>query len=461
MAIRADVLPRSIELTLNGTTVAVPHIRGRISIDEGRGEVDALTLEGDQWRSDVTGAWRTDSGTLTAHADVSFDADGFPDSLRVALPEAARKALDSAHLRLPGPTSLHDGKVNLVRSPDKALNGVEFSGRIAVSDAALSPAGVQITGLNGGAEISMEKRGAAPVHLDTSMLVDRVKVANVPVTSLRARLVSGSEAGEWILPLASADCFGGRVACSAMTHMGATRQYQAEVTLGGVPLSSVLRAMDRKADSKSKAEPDPRPDRGNVDASFAIAGASGDPSSKRAVGSVRISGGEVVTMPLVLSLIQVSNFQMPSSDRFDFLQSKFHLAGNRVDFDQVALLSNTVSVTGSGSMEWPSEKIDMQFNSQSNRRVPVWTDIVEVIRNEVMTTHVGGTLSEPKVGVEPLSATRRLIGSVLGFSSRIVPADPMTESDARRERDRLRASRRIPPVWRAGAPPAPPTRVPE
>jgi len=51
----------------------------------------------------------------------------------------------------------------------------------------------------------------------------------------------------------------------------------------------------------------------------------------------------------------------------------------------------------------------MEFRSQSNYRVPILTDLIEGLRNELITTFVSGTLLDPDFSTEVLPGTRQAI----------------------------------------------------
>ncbi len=177
----------------------------------------------------------------------------------------------------------------------------------------------------------------------------------------------------------------------------------------------------------------------------------GDAATRQGRGSLRIHGGDVVRMPLVLGLVQMSNFQIPSDDGLDYLQSRFHISGSKLTFEQIAMLSRSVSITGAGTITWPAMALDLKFNSRSASRLPLWTDLMEALRNELVTATVGGTLSKPTVSAEPLHTTRRLLGSIFGGAAPEMAAEEGTEESARKERQRLKSIPARAPVARRTA----------
>jgi hypothetical protein len=144
-----------------------------------------------------------------------------------------------------------------------------------------------------------------------------------------------------------------------------------------------------------------------------LEGVAGDLSSRRGGGAIRITRGDILQLPVMLPLIQVSNLQIPRKDTLGYLQSSFVVQGDTAHFEHISLLSDVVEIEGEGSIKWPDYALDMRFNSRSLSRLPVLSDILETVRNEFVTTTVSGTLTDPVVHEEPFTGTRRAIDRLL------------------------------------------------
>jgi hypothetical protein len=84
----------------------------------------------------------------------------------------------------------------------------------------------------------------------------------------------------------------------------------------------------------------------------------------------------------------------------------------------------------------PNMDLDMRFNTKANRRIPLWSNFFEAVRDEIASTTVTGTIEKPVVRSEPLTGTRRMLGDI------VAPGQSTWRQDqaetARRERERLR-----------------------
>jgi hypothetical protein len=91
-------------------------------------------------------------------------------------------------------------------------------------------------------------------------------------------------------------------------------------------------------------------------------------------------------------------------------------------------------------MQFPGLDLDMTFNSRGTTRLPLLSDIFEVLRNEIATTRITGTIDEPDVQSQPLVGTRRAIDMM--FNPDAEHMGPITQESymaVRRERERFKA----------------------
>jgi hypothetical protein len=107
---------------------------------------------------------------------------------------------------------------------------------------------------------------------------------------------------------------------------------------------------------------------------------------------------------------------------------------------------------GDGTVTLPDMTLDMRFNSRSNKRVPLLSDMYEALRDEFLTTRVRGTVAEPDIRSETLTTTRSILGSLFD-PGRGLTGSIRSDASARREQSRVSGSQR-------GERPLPPTTMP-
>jgi hypothetical protein len=275
------------------------------------------------------------------------------------------------------------------------------------------------------------------------VVADQLLAAGLSVRNAQASLTTGNAAGTVEVPSFSGECYGGRLSGTARLNPpaieGGPRGYELRVQLGGVPVSDVLLALRAQPPSDLASDPftaDASPSlalfappptdtsRGWMDAEFSLSGIAGDLTSRSGRGSVRITGGQVLDMPLAVRLIELGNLHLPVGEALDYFQASFWLTGSRVSFDQLGLISDNLAIMGTGQMQLPEMSLDLSVTSQSRARLPIFSDLFEMLRNELVMARVTGTLDDPVIIPEALTNTRRLIGGILGVP---VAGDPTTQ----------------------------------
>lgn len=445
-SVSAVVTPRSLAFEFEGTRVEVPAFRGRIVADEAGVRLESLVATSPDWEVGVNGAWvpsdnTGDEGGGTFTAELHVRADSLNAGVRSLLPPGLREELDALQLKIAGPLRCDDAQVRYSAGTGE---GSTLTGTLYFSGASLD-VGAPLSDAEGRLTLHAE-RGEAGWMFELGLAADHLRAAGLEMSALSADLVVNRTPHEVLLERLDADCYAGRVSANASVRTpsdSGPARYDAQITFAGVCFAPVLAALEA-ARVRSEGEPPlptptelvADPSRGRLDGTLAISGTTGSPEGRSGVGSLRIGGGDVVQMPLVLTLVQLSNFQVALNDRLDFLQAIFHVREGLVVFDQIDLLSSSVAIAGRGTMAWPSQELDLRFNSRSGRRVPVVSDLLETVRDEIATTHIRGTLGAPQVAPEPFTGTRDLIGSMIGEPG--APARAVGLPDAAAERRRFR-----------------------
>ena len=109
-----------------------------------------------------------------------------------------------------------------------------------------------------------------------------------------------------------------------------------------------------------------------------------------------------------------------------------------VSFEELSIFSSSVEFLGFGTLKWPDMNLDMVFTSRATNRMPIVGHIVEGLRNELVTTTVGGTIASPEFGVATMRGTRDFFGLIFGGSN-----DPRDRQMRELERRGQRGSERI------------------
>jgi hypothetical protein len=177
---------------------------------------------------------------------------------------------------------------------------------------------------------------------------------------------------------------------------------------------SIVASAPLAAAPATKLDPDSR---GLIDANLSLTGLTGIAESRSGRLNATIGGGEVASFPLLVPLIRFSNLQLPVNETIDNARLIGYIQGPMLALEHVSVATPGISIAGYGTVSWPEMALDLELNSRSNSRIPVVSWALEAVRDELISTRVGGTLAKPDLSTRTLSSTSRLLDKILGRQS--------------------------------------------
>lgn len=420
----ASLAPRSLSVRFDRGVAFWPNVQGEIHFQPTSGVFDDLSLsapvgaDGTGWDAVTSGSWLVEtSGDTTVQSRTRFRTSGMPQGLMVIMPDPVAEALGNLNFRVDG--SVASPNLQVTIRHDQRGQTIDAEGTIELDNASLE-AGVPITSAAGKFDFKALSEPSKPAEFSLWVLLERFRLANILMTGGRLRMASGDREGEILVPVISADCYGGRLSGRARSDTvdGDVRGYESSFQLSGVRFANVLRDL-----TNPEFVGPPTPDeinfdmdesRGKLDANIALAGRVNDVASRRGRGSAIVGGGAVVEVPLLLPLVQFSNLQLPTDERLSLATADFFVDGPVVCFEDLSVFSESVRLMGYGTVTWPEMACDLRFNSRSLNRVPLVSWLIESVRDEIISTRVSGTVKQPSVETAPLSGAAELIAGLLG-----------------------------------------------
>jgi len=443
IALSGRILPKRIGSLQRGRRINIDDIGGEIEFGRRNGAIRALSGRSDGWRFGMDGIWIVDDAAISASLDLSLSSDGLPDDLRAMLPEGLIRSLERASFAINGPLELTETSISINLPRDESTTGgVYATGVMHVRDAS-AKLGFDLTEANGSVsfEIENNQQGAT---FGVDLLLDTARCAKLRLESARIS-IRGKPDGRVVIPLISGDCHGGRVSGSVLIeptlNPDAGRPFRAVVRLADVRFASVLADM-RNDEEPAELSEIPRgsidDSRGALDADLTLGGIVGRIETFRGRGALRVSGGEVVDLPLLTPLIEVSNLRLPTNERLDFARADLYIDGGLLAFEDLSVFSRSVRILGYGTVGLPGLGLDLRFTTQSASRIPLLSDLVEGVRDEFVTMRVRGTLGDEAIETVQFTGTRRLLDQIFGVEPS--PEEQrlrQIERRVRRERARL------------------------
>jgi hypothetical protein len=351
---------------------------------------------------------------------VAIEAQGLSDHARALLPRDVASTLDDLGVASTQQISLADLSLRGTLGEDASLQTFSASGTVRMQGASAT-LGVQIDDAQGACEFRYTRmKQSEPGEFAVDGMLTGFRVLGVGLTDGRVSLRT-TRRGGLLAEQFSAQVHGGRVTGSlSLAPPVATvlmpgeaapgRWYELSVEASNVRFAPLL----EEGRALRGAKPNPV---GVLSGSFMIAGKSDGAADRRGRGTLNVRGGTVVSLPVVLPLLRVSNLQLPTNDVLDFALADFYIRGSAVTLEQLSISSRAVGLYGFGTVSWPGFDLDLRFRAANRSRIPVITAIIEGVRDELVSTTVRGTLDNPQVSLRPLEGTRAMLRDLTGGSA--------------------------------------------
>jgi hypothetical protein len=107
---------------------------------------------------------------------------------------------------------------------------------------------------------------------------------------------------------------------------------------------------------------------------------------------------------VALQALQLSQLMLPINASLNAANAAFTIKGDSVAINTCELTSGTLRLDGSGTMHLPSFALAMRFNPKGT--IPLLSDVIGGIMNQLFAIEVSGTLAAPKTSVVAIPAFR-------------------------------------------------------
>lgn len=425
--LEAVVRPREIAFLRDGYSAHFNTVEGQIGIGNSGGAID-LELHSPSLFAELLGNWsRETQGDFALETEIGVSASSYNDSVRALIPSAVRAMLAGMEMASDSPMVLSSARLSTDSSGETSFRGIlEF-------ESLDLRVGLSLKDMMGRADIQAKLADDALPEVEVGLHAAHASASGAVLSAIRASVESGSRValaeprrasdppGTVYISSVSADVAGGRLAArgalrpSPVTGSLEGGLWQAEADLSGLDFGRLLTEVARDAGRAAQAPES----RGLLDGNLALTGTLGDASKQRGRALLRIQpapgrdGTEVIRLPGLIEFVKLSSLQAPVSEPIDFAYAEAFIEGATVHLHDLSAESRSVSINGSGTMRIPDLSLDLTFTTIVLRDVSLLTEIFERVRNELVTARITGTLYDPQVEIEQLTATRRLIDAII------------------------------------------------
>ncbi|MBN1852224.1 MAG: hypothetical protein JW829_05845, partial [Pirellulales bacterium] len=385
---------------------SLEQIKGNITFTDG--QVDLMEIRAihnqTQLRADgectydPSGAWQLTLSKL------SIDRLAANDDLLVALPTGLRQLL--GELRPRGTFGIHNSQIafrrdGLPQGPIHSKWKLQFS----LHQATLQT-GIKLENANGELTLEGESDGRSfKTHGEIDL--DSLTYRDLQFTEVRGPLLANEEyilLGQPARHL-SANIYGGRVAGHARIRHAGFPQFALEAALTDGDLARLT----------AEHLPGQQNLRGRAYGRLILNGAGRTaPAIARSLtgeGQIQFIDADIYELPQIIRLLHVLRVQDPNKTGFTRSNMKFRIDGEHIQFDQLELSGNAISLYGNGEMGF-DRKLNLAFQAVIGPGVLPTPKLHRFLREasgQVMQINVRGTLQNPDFESEPLPGLNHVL----------------------------------------------------
>jgi hypothetical protein len=433
--------PRHGRFVLNGTPMAmvfdaaasVAVTPGKIRLSNVAGRIGDPAHESLHSSFRVDGTVRTEA---SVHASLQIDFDGrvASDEIIAFFPSAARQVLQRLEITDGESTRVQRSRLDLYgyrdrADPDAAEDDhrtddaplqweAAYDGTLALHGASMN-IGVPAREIHGRVDLHVRARPASPTRLKLAAAFDQMRVLDRLVTDVRADNVHlNGDATAVLVPQVTGTAYGGSLVAEAVVEVAERHRtemaelersaegmwpgYRLKVQFAGLgirELTADLAEQRRTAGEAVRASARTERRRGEAFGEITLAGYHGRPDLRRGRGILRVTGGQLETVPLALHVFNALQGSLPLRGDFDNANAEFFIDGDRLRFERIVLestLSREVAASrlvGFGDMNLNTFQLNLRLYNRSG--LPGLSELSDLF----YSIEVTGTPGRPSISV--------------------------------------------------------------
>lgn len=390
-----DLTPKYVEAVYGGAEMAAEFDRGLLAVDNG-----LLSLEG------ISGVCRSGAFAVSGDivpgdvvdVDLRFDYDGAIRSPEVLalLPDEAAEVLDGIDFIDGGRTAIRGGRLRLGIDVADGRTEAAFEGDLMLDGASLD-AGVDIEGISGRFGMRVAIMEDASPEFGLEGVADSLRVLDKDISQLDVRLQLDDPGTSVVLETLSGDLAGGEVFASGQYELAGDRNWFLDVLVADASLSTMFPSQEESAEEADTLD-------GRLYAGVSMSGSIDGPGQRFGRGTVRIYEGEMGPLPVVVGVYQILQLSMPIVEAPQYVSVDYHQVGDEILLDRIRIESQmggvvAFSLTGEGSFDWESKRIDAVLRPRSGWAVI--SDLVGAVLDQFYAVGVEGPIDDPDVFIIP------------------------------------------------------------
>lgn len=434
--IDGSMIPRTLILQRNGDRLEFgrDQIVGSIRFDGLDGSFDRITATNQDYELSVDGRWSVTPGQgASVDLDIGAKGDVLNGPMRVILPDTLSNVVDQLEVKAGQDIQLDYLHIVANRLGAQATT-YAIDGSATVLDVS-AQVGVPISELDGQVDFSVVSEepqipgGLPRLQYRLDLQASRLRAGLLRVHNAQATVMNDPDnPGVVLVPELNAGMHGGMISGNAQVRPDQNQRlmYATEIRTSGVRAAPIFDDLflpieglqgppvQGSSTVRSAWNVDADVSRGIMNADLALTGPIGAPNERIGRGFVRVSGGSIVALPGLINLIEASNLKLPTGSRLNLAEAEMYIDGPTVSFERLSASSQAIEILGYGTMDWTSRDTDLRFRSRSIAPIPILSNLLEGIRDELITIRVTGAPGSITYLPEQFGTTRRILDSMFG-----------------------------------------------
>ncbi len=397
-------------------------VSGQAIVTDGR--VDLQQLYGIHGRTNFSaqvGVWQADAGGGWQLFIQGLNADRLafePDFLR-AVPLAVQKVID--RIRPTGNFNVNNSQLLFVRRPDSHQIAAKWDIRLAGHQSALR-GDLPLENLSGNIRVQGDCDGPncrtyGELAID-SLIWNDIQFTNIhgPFWSDSSVCHFGKVATEKLGQSPrrlNADVFGGTIASDVLLEHTGQPRYNAEISIGGVDLSRVVRErMGGPSDLTGK-----------VSGKLSLRGTGRSTYALSGQGDLHVVDANIYQLPPLVAMLSVLRNRTPDTTAFNRCDMEFDIRGEHIHFKKLDLLGDAVSLYGRGETNF-DRRLNLVFYTlvgPADLPIPLWKTVAGHLSEQGFQLKVDGTWDNPQIHREAFPAVSKMLEQAGQGASAVAP----------------------------------------
>jgi len=308
---------------------------------------------------------------------------------------------------------------------------VNFTGLTRLIDAK-ADLGVPITDLQGQLSVSAVQHTDSewPV-VDLKLQAARLRAWERVIEPLSLEMYSNNDQpGLLVIPSIRGQVYDGQLLGQGQVQLGDQPGYSLQMTLQDAQVEAVIEPESWK-DIAPRQALDGSPYAG-LSANLTLQGVPNEPDSRQGRGEIDVKNANLYQSPFALRLLQIISLTLPTARSFDRARASYVIDGDIVRFDNIRFETPSLALLGQGTLRFSTTELNLDFVSRRTTGPTLGpiSDLVSVIKDQIVAIHVGGTLEQPVTQVRSFSGVGQSWSDLFkGKSADTATSPPATQSN--------------------------------